>query len=577
MEGYTRQNSEFGTITTTTVQVSGLRRFVEDMVGDATLEFKMVLEAIERKSTKSCEKVGKSAKSGTEVLRVREEFSVREVFKDPLWNILEEADLEIWGSLSVSRREAAASQSRKVKNKQSFPQQSTEVGTTSSATEVCRCGPQHTALLPLQKQTAPKFVLNNLTVSSGKNDTRIFLNYIAFDQENPQKAVEKLSVTHRKAVVYMTPLPGVSLPPGHVYRLRKALYGLKQAHRAWFEKFSSTVISLGFSASNYDSGLFTRTTDSGTILLPLYVDDMIITGNDLAGIAQLKQALHSKFEMKDLGKVHYFLGLEVLLDTADTYLCQSKYTLDLLSKAGITDSKVASTPLENNLHLAPNAGPPQWDPTLYRQLVGSLIYLTVTRPDITYVVHVVSQFMLAPCSDHYAVGTMFHGLYFSSTSSLILRGFSDADWDSDITDRRSTTRYCFFVGDSLISWRSKKRSLTSRSITEAEYRALADTSQELIWLRWLLFDICTSQQSPTSLWCDNTSAIQIAHNDVFHERTKHIEIDCHFVQQHVLLNTIQLQPVSTDDQPADIFTKAHLPGRFRELVSKLNLGPSSPD
>ncbi|KAJ9560596.1 hypothetical protein OSB04_005756, partial [Centaurea solstitialis] len=377
--------------------------------------------------------------------------------------------------------------------------------------------------------------------------------------------------------VYMTPPPGVSLPSGHVCRLRKALYGLKQAPRAWFEKFSNTVLSLGFSASNYDSGLFTRTTAAGSILLLLYVDDMIITGSDSTGIASLKQSLSSAFEMKDLGKLHYFLGLEVLSDVSGTYLCQAKYISDLLSKAGLSDTKVASTPLEYNLHLTPSASTPLQDPTRYRQLVGSLVYLTVTRPDIAYAVHTVRQFMAAPRSDHYAAilrilrylkGTMFHGLYFFSTSSLDLRGFSDADWDSDMTDRRSTIGYCFFLGDSLISWRSKKQSLIARSSTEAEYRALADTSQELIWLRWLLSDMGAPQKSPTPLWCDNNSAIQIAHNDVFHERTKHIEIDCHFVRQHVVRNTIRLHPISTLDEPADIFTKAHLPGRFRELSSE---------
>ncbi|KAJ9543849.1 hypothetical protein OSB04_023556 [Centaurea solstitialis] len=312
--------------------------------------------------------------------------------------------------------------------------------------------------------------------------------------------------------VYMIPPPGVSLLTGHVYRLRKALYGLKQAPRAWFEKFSTIVISLGFSASDYDSGLFTRTTDVGTILLLLYVDDMIITGSDSAGITILKKSLSANFEMKDLGTLHYFFGLEVLSDSAGTYLCQAKYTSDLISRAGITDNKVASTPLKPHLHLTPS-----------------------------------SQFMSAPCSDHYAAvlrilrylkGTMFHGLYFSSTSSLTLRGFSDADWDSDMTDRCSTTGFCFFLGDSLISWRSKKQSLTARSSIEAEYRALADTSQELIWLRWLLMG--APQLSPTLLWCDNHSAIQIAHNGVFHERTKHIEIDCHFIRQHHVRKTIQL-------------------------------------
>ncbi|KAJ9553138.1 LOW QUALITY PROTEIN: hypothetical protein OSB04_017183 [Centaurea solstitialis] len=239
-----------------------------------------------------------------------------------------------------------------------------------------------------------------------------------------------------------------------------------------------------------------------------------------AGITLLKQSLSSNFEMKDLGKLHYFLGLEVLSDTAGTYL--SKYTSDLLSRAGITDNKVASTPLEHNLHLTPNAASSLRDPTLYRHLVGSLVYHTITHPDIAYAVHIVSrcwsqvgdlqkerkqkrikrrdlryvieeeeeswinsQFMSAPCSDHYPAilrilrylkGTMFHGLYFSSASSLTLRGFSNADWDSDVTDHHSTTGFCFFLGDSLISLHNKKKSLTARSSTETEYQDLADTS-----------------------------------------------------------------------------------------------------
>lgn len=367
--------------------------------------------------------------------------------------------------------------------------------------------------------------------------------------------------------------------------MRKALYGLKQAPRAWFEKFSSTIQSLGFKSSDYDSGLFTRTTVGGTILLLLYVDDMIIIGSDGVGISELQKSLRSNFEMKDLGDLHYFLGLEVIRDSCGIYLCQSKYISDLLTRSGITDTKVSSTPLEHNLHLIPGAGTPLRDPTLYRHLVGSLVYLTVTRPDIAYAVHTVSQFMAAPRSDHYAAvlrilrylkGTMYHGLFFSSSSSLVLQGFSDADWGGDITDRRSTTGYCFFLGDSLISWRSKKQSLTSRSSTESEYRALADTTQELLWLRWLLSDMGAPQISATPLWCDNRSAIQIAHNDVFHERTKHIEIDCHFIRQHVMRKTVCLQFISTTDQPADIFTKAHLPRRFQDLVSKLKLVQPSP-
>ncbi|XP_062173640.1 uncharacterized mitochondrial protein AtMg00810-like [Alnus glutinosa] len=214
----------------------------------------------------------------------------------------------------------------------------------------------------------------------------------------------------------------------------------------------------GFVPSVYDSTLFLHTNSAGIILILLYVDDMIITEDDRSS-------------------------------SDGYYLSQAKYASDLLSKAGLTDSKTCISPLEHNTRLLA---------TLYRQLVGSLIYLTVTRPDISYTVHLVSQFMSAPRSTHYAVvlrilryvnGTLFHGLHFSSCSSLELRSYFDADWAGDPTDRRSTTGYCFLLGTSRISWRTKKQTVVVRSSTKAEYRALADITAELLWLRWLLTDM----------------------------------------------------------------------------------------
>uniref|UniRef100_A0A2N9FWB6 Uncharacterized protein n=1 Tax=Fagus sylvatica TaxID=28930 RepID=A0A2N9FWB6_FAGSY len=354
----------------------------------------------------------------------------------------------------------------------------------------------------------------------------------------------------------------------------------EEAPRAWFAKFSSTVSRLGFSISSYDSALFLRRTGKGTILLLLYVDDIIITGDDLSGIQELKAFLSQNFEMKDLGHLSYFLGLEITSSDDGFYLTQAKYTSDLLSRAGLTDHKILDTPIEFNARLTPSSGELLPDPTLYWQLVGSLIYLTVTRPDISYAVHQVSQFMSAPRSTHYAAvlrilrylkGTLFHGLHFSAQSPLTLRAYSDADWAGDLIDRRSTTGYCFLLGSSLISWRSKKHSVVARSSTEAEYRALADTTFELLWLRWLLQDLGVFTSSATPICCDNRSTIQIARNDVFHERTKHIEIDCHLVRHHLLQGSLQLISVSSHDQLADIFTKSHPTGRFRDLVSKLQL------
>ncbi|RVX09768.1 Retrovirus-related Pol polyprotein from transposon TNT 1-94 [Vitis vinifera] len=348
--------------------------------------------------------------------------------------------------------------------------------------------------------------------------------------------------------VYTQPPPGLSVESNKVCHLRRALYGLKQVPR--------------------------------TILLLLYVDDMIITDDDLSGIQELKDFLSQQFEMKDLGHLSYFLGLEITHSTNGLYITQAKYASNLLSQAGLTDCKTVDTPVELNVHLTPSGGKPLSNPSLYRRLVGSLVYLTVTRPDISYVVHQVSQYLSAPRSTHYAVvlhilrylkGTLFHGLFYSAQSPLVLRAFSDADWAGDPTDRRSTTGYCFLLGSSLISWRSKKQTFVARSSTEAEYRALADTTSELLWLRWLLKDLGVSTSSATPLYCDNQSAIHIAHNDVFHERTKHIEIDCHFIRYHLVHGTLKLFSISSKDQLADIFTKSLPKRRTRDLVDNLKL------
>ena len=218
--------------------------------------------------------------------------------------------------------------------------------------------------------------------------------------------------------------------------------------------------------------------------------------------------------------------------------------------------------------------------SLYRCLVSNLVYLTVTYLDISYVIHQVSQYLSAPRSTHYATvlcilrylkGTLFHDLFYSAQSSLVLRAFSDADWVGDLTDHRTTTGYYFLLGSSLISWRNKKQTHVARSSTEAEYRALTDTTSELLWLRWLLKDLGVSTSSATPLYCDNQSVIHIAHNDVFHERTKHIEIDCHFICYHLVHGALKLILVSSKDQLADIFTKSHSKGRLRTLVDNLKL------
>ncbi|KAM7510811.1 hypothetical protein LguiB_009686 [Lonicera macranthoides] len=261
-------------------------------------------------------------------------------------------------------------------------------------------------------------------------------------------------------VIYMQPPLGLPYSTGQVCKLRRALYGLKQAPRAWFKKFSTVVLDHGFSQSIHDLAMFTSSSPQGIVILLIYVDDMIITWDDLDGICRLKAYLCSCFEMKDLGTLRYFLGIVVDQSSTGYFLSQVKYASDIVDCAGLIDNKIADTPFEMNVKFSPSDNTPLANPTLYRQFVGSLNYLTITRPDISYTVYIVSRFMSAPRSVHFAAvlriiryikGTIHNGLRFSFASSLTLQGYSDSDWAGDITDRRSTTGFCIFLGDSLIS------------------------------------------------------------------------------------------------------------------------------
>jgi hypothetical protein len=202
--------------------------------------------------------------------------------------------------------------------------------------------------------------------------------------------------------VYMAPPPSISHDSGYVCKLKKALYGLKQAPRAWFEKFFTVISSLGFVSSSNDSALFIKCTDAGRIILSLYVDNMIITGDDIDGISVLETKLARRFEMKDLGYLRYFMSIEVTYSPRSYLLSQSKYIADILERARLTDNKTVDTPIEVNARYSSSNGLPWIDLTLYRTIVGSLVYLTITRPDIAYVVHVVSQFVVFPTTVHWA-------------------------------------------------------------------------------------------------------------------------------------------------------------------------------
>ncbi|CAL1362537.1 unnamed protein product [Linum trigynum] len=344
-------------------------------------------------------------------------------------------------------------------------------------------------------------------------------------------------------VIYMERPPGYTLGTAdQVCRLNRSLYGLKQAPRAWFEKFQATITALGYQQSLNDPSLFTKKTSSGLVALLLYVDDMVITGSDPAGIQSLKDGLSAVFNLKDLGDLSYFLGLEVTRNAKGILLSQRKYISDLLSDHQFHDCKPVATPMEPNLHLSRSSGTPLPDATAYRSIVGSLIYLAATRPDISYPVQVVSQFMASPCTDHlaavhrilrYLQGTRDVGMFFPSSGALALRAYSDSDFAGCVDTRRSTTGWAVQFGSAFISWRCKKQDKVSKSSTEAEYRSMSDVASELVWLRRLLRDLGVRCPLPMDLFVDNTSAIRIAVNPVLHDRTKHIEIHVHYIRDLV--------------------------------------------
>ncbi|KAM1292859.1 hypothetical protein ACFX2H_019596 [Malus domestica] len=297
----------------------------------------------------------------------------------------------------------------------------------------------------------------------------------------------------------------MSLPPGfgrkgetRVCKLHKSIYGLKQASRQWFIKLSSALKTAGFHQSWSDYSLFVRNRQGSFMALLVYVDDVILAGNNLREIEETKLFLSQHFKLKDLGKLKYFLGIEVARSKQGIALCQRKYALEILEDAGFLGAKPSRLPMEPNMSLTQTDGTLLHDPSSYRRLVGRLIYLTITRPDLTYVVNMLSQFMDKPRQPHleavhkvlrYIKQSPGHGILLPSTGSLQLQAFCDADWARCKDTRRSIIGYCIFLGQAPISWKTKKQSTISHSSAEAEYRSMATTCCEVIWLRNILKDL----------------------------------------------------------------------------------------
>lgn len=272
-----------------------------------------------------------------------------------------------------------------------------------------------------------------------------------------------------------------------------------------------------------------------------------------------------EYEMTDLGLMRYFLGIQVKQSKEGIFISQEKYAEDLLKKFDMLNCKPVATPMAVNEKHSRNDGAQKADSTLYRSLVGSLIYLSNTRPDIVHAVGIVSRFMSEPSKFHYVAakrilryikGTKSFGLKYEKEVENNLIGYTDSDWAGSVDDRKSTSGYIFCLGSKTISWCSKKQNSVALSSAEAEYISASSAACEAVWLRRILSNLQQEQVSPTTIFCDNMSAIAMTKNPVFHGRSKHIELRHHFIRKLVEDKDIELKFCKTDDNCGDIFTKA---------------------
>lgn len=381
--------------------------------------------------------------------------------------------------------------------------------------------------------------------------------------------------------VYMTQPPGFidHDRPHHVCRLKKSIYGLKTAPRAWYMALRQHLLDTGFQNSLSDTSIFTLLSGSQYTYVLVYVDDIIVTGSQPQVIAYVLHSFAQRFSIKDPTDLHYFLDIEVNRTAKGMHLMQRRYILDLLARTNMLDAKAVSTPMETTPRLTLQSGTTLSDASQYRSIVGSLQYLAFTRPDISFAVNRLSQFMHKPTETHwqaakrvlrYLAGTVSHGIYMKVGSPLTLHAFTDADWAGDIDDYVSTNAYVIYLGSTPVSWSSKKQNGVARSSTEAEYRAVANTASEVRWVCSLLQELGIRIPVTPVIYCDNIGATYLCANPVFHSRMKHIAIDYHFIRNMVQLGIVRVSHVSTKDQLADALTKP-LSQQFILAISKIGV------
>ncbi|KAK1384246.1 hypothetical protein POM88_021981 [Heracleum sosnowskyi] len=407
---------------------------------------------------------------------------------------------------------------------------------------------------------------------------RIFLAYVAHKKFKVfQMDVKSVFLNGKlEEEVFVEQPPGFVDPkhPDYVYRLDKALYGLKQAPRAWYETLAQNLLESGFTRGTIDKTLFYFNSGDDLLLVQIYVDDIIFGSTNDKLCKKFAKLMQSRYQMSMMGELSYFLGLQVKQTDDGIFINQAKYTRNLLKKFGMLDSSSAPTPMATATKLDKDTGATV-DMTTYRGMIGSLLYLTASRPDIMYATCLCARFQADPREPHltavkrifkYLKGTITLDLWYPRESEFKLIGYSDADFAGCKIDRKSTSGSYQFLGDRLVSWYSKKQKSISTSTAEAEYIAAGICCAQILWMKNQLLDYGLTY-SKIPIFCDNQSAIAMTGNPVQHSMTKHISIRYHFIREHVEEGNIELHFVSTDQQLADIFTKPLSEATFTRLFT----------
>lgn len=367
-----------------------------------------------------------------------------------------------------------------------------------------------------------------------------------------------------------------------VYKLRKALYGLKQAPRAWYSKIEAYFLKEGFTRCNYEHTLFVKSEEGGKrlLIISLYVDDLIFTGNDACMFEKFKSSMKDEFEMTDLGKMKYFLGVEIMQKPEGIYLSQKRYAGELLERFHLQNGNSVKNPIVPGSRFSKEGRGAKVDATLYKQLIGSLMYITATRPDLMYVTCLLSRYMASPTEMHmqaakrvlrYLKGTVSLGLFYKRGDVTELAAYTDSDYAGDIDDRRSTSGYVFLLNGGAVSLASKKQPVVTLSTTEAEFVAAAACACQCVWMRRILEQLDCLQLQPTTILCDNSSTIKLSKNPVLHGRSKHIDVRFHFLRDLTKEEVVRIIHCGTKEQVADIMTKPLKLDMFIKLREELGV------